>query len=58
MGSMHTGLEDSRKDFDRLAAYFAERAAGGVRLIVTGGFAPLSWLTRRDCLSRPAFDLR
>ncbi|MCU0300568.1 MAG: NADPH-dependent 2,4-dienoyl-CoA reductase [Candidatus Nanopelagicales bacterium] len=40
MGSMHTGLEDSRKDFDRLVAYFAERAAGGVGLIVTGGFAP------------------
>ncbi|HEX6887750.1 MAG TPA: NADPH-dependent 2,4-dienoyl-CoA reductase [Candidatus Nanopelagicales bacterium] len=40
MGSMHTGLEDSRKDFDRLTAYFAERAAGGVGLIVTGGFAP------------------
>ncbi|TAM09620.1 MAG: NADPH-dependent 2,4-dienoyl-CoA reductase [Nevskiaceae bacterium] len=40
MGSMHTGLEDSRKDFPRLAAYYAERAAGGVGLIVTGGFAP------------------
>jgi 2,4-dienoyl-CoA reductase (NADPH2) len=40
MGSMHTGLEDSRTDFDRLIAYFAERAAGGVGLIVTGGFAP------------------
>jgi 2,4-dienoyl-CoA reductase (NADPH2) len=40
MGSMHTGLEDSRKEFDRLAAYFAERAAGGVGIIVTGGFAP------------------
>jgi 2,4-dienoyl-CoA reductase (NADPH2) len=40
MGSMHTGLEDSRKHFHRLARYFAERAAGGVGLIVTGGFAP------------------
>ncbi len=40
MGSMHTGLEDSRKDLPRLAAYFGERAAGGVGLIVTGGFAP------------------
>jgi len=40
MGSMHTGLEDSRKHFHRLAAYFAERARGGVGLIVTGGFAP------------------
>jgi 2,4-dienoyl-CoA reductase (NADPH2) len=40
MGSMHTGLEDRSKDFPRLAAYFAERAAGGVGLMVTGGFAP------------------
>jgi 2,4-dienoyl-CoA reductase (NADPH2) len=40
MGSMHTGLEDGRKHFPRMAAYFAERAAGGVGLIVTGGFAP------------------
>jgi 2,4-dienoyl-CoA reductase (NADPH2) len=40
MGSMHTGLEDRRATFPRLAAYFAERARGGVGLIVTGGFAP------------------
>jgi 2,4-dienoyl-CoA reductase (NADPH2) len=40
MGSMHTGLEDRARDFPRLAAYFAERARGGVALIVTGGFAP------------------
>ena len=40
MGSMHTGLEDRRKNFPRLAAYFAERARGGVGLMVTGGFAP------------------
>ncbi|MGD9020469.1 MAG: NADPH-dependent 2,4-dienoyl-CoA reductase, partial [Lysobacterales bacterium] len=40
MGSMHTGLEDRRKDFPKLAAYFAERAAGEVGLMVTGGFAP------------------
>ncbi|MED5620845.1 NADPH-dependent 2,4-dienoyl-CoA reductase [Ideonella sp. BN130291] len=39
MGSMHTGLEDGNR-FDRLAAYFAERARGGVGLMVTGGFAP------------------
>ncbi len=47
MGSMHTGLEDRSRDFPRLAAYFAERAAGGVGLIVTGGFAPnvVGWLT-------------
>jgi len=40
MGSMHTGLEDKAKDFPKLAAYFAERARGGVGLMVTGGFAP------------------
>ena len=40
MGSMHTGLEDHKKDFPKLAAYFAERAAGEVGLIVTGGIAP------------------
>ena len=47
MGSTHTGLEDKAKDFPKLAAYFAERARGGVGLIVTGGFAPnvQGWLS-------------
>ena len=47
MGSMHTGLEDRAKDLPALAAYFAERARGGVGLIVTGGYAPnvRGWLT-------------
>ena len=40
MGSMHTGLEDRARDYPRLAAYFAERAEGGVGLMVTGGMAP------------------
>jgi 2,4-dienoyl-CoA reductase (NADPH2) len=40
MGSMHTGLEDHVWDIPKLAAYFAERARGGVGLIVTGGYAP------------------
>jgi 2,4-dienoyl-CoA reductase (NADPH2) len=40
MGSMHTGLEDGRRHFPAMAAFFAERARGGVGLIVTGGFAP------------------
>ncbi|UCC13901.1 MAG: NADPH-dependent 2,4-dienoyl-CoA reductase [Gammaproteobacteria bacterium] len=40
MGSMHTGLEDRVRNYPRLAAYFAERARGGVGLIVTGGIAP------------------
>ncbi|MDJ0699260.1 MAG: NADPH-dependent 2,4-dienoyl-CoA reductase [Woeseiaceae bacterium] len=39
MGSMHTGLEDGNQH-DRLSAYFAERARGGVGLIITGGYAP------------------
>ena len=39
MGSMHTGLEETG-DWDRVAAFYAERAAGGVGLIVTGGMAP------------------
>jgi 2,4-dienoyl-CoA reductase (NADPH2) len=40
MGSMHTGLEDYAWDIPKLSAYFAERARGGVGLIVTGGYAP------------------
>lgn len=40
MGSMHTGLEESKNGFERMAAYFAERAKGEVGLIVTGGIAP------------------
>lgn len=46
MGSMHTGLEDRARHIDRLADYFAERARGGVGLIITGGYAPnrTGWL--------------
>ncbi len=46
MGSMHTGLEDRTADVPKLAAYFAERARGGVGLIVTGGYSPnrTGWL--------------
>ncbi|RUT37048.1 NADPH-dependent 2,4-dienoyl-CoA reductase [Pseudomonas sp. PAMC 29040] len=40
MGSMHTGLEEKPGGFERMAAYFAERAKGGVGLMVTGGIAP------------------
>ncbi len=39
MGSMHTGLEETG-DWGRVAEFYAERAAGGVALIVTGGMAP------------------
>ncbi|CDH32409.1 FAD-dependent oxidoreductase [Xenorhabdus bovienii] len=40
MGSMHTGLEEHPDGARRLAQFYAERAAGGVALIVTGGIAP------------------
>lgn len=40
MGSMHTGLEEEKDGFRRMAAYYAARAAGDVGLIVTGGVAP------------------
>ncbi len=40
MGSMHTGLEEKPGGFERMAAYFAERARGGVGLMVTGGIGP------------------
>lgn len=40
MGSMHIGLEEAKGGFERMAAFYAERAAGGVGLIVTGGIAP------------------
>ena len=42
MGSMHTGLEEATDGHERMAAYFAERAKGGVGLIVTGGIGPNS----------------
>ena len=46
MGSMHTGLEDRARDIDRQPEYFAERARGGVGLIITGGYSPnrTGWL--------------
>jgi len=40
MGSMHLGLEEAPDGFGRMAAFYAERARGGVGLIVTGGIAP------------------
>lgn len=40
MGSMHTGLEEATNGHERMAAYFAERARGGVGLIITGGIGP------------------
>ncbi len=40
MGSMHVGLEEAKDGFNRMAAFYAERARGGVALMVTGGIAP------------------
>ena len=40
MGSIHTGLEEEKNGIDKIAAYYAERAKGGVGLIVTGGISP------------------
>ena len=40
MGSMHTGLEEAENGFERMAEYFAERARGGVGMIITGGIPP------------------
>ena len=40
MGSMHVGLEEVDNGFERMAAFYAERARGGVALMVTGGIAP------------------
>lgn len=40
MGSMHVGLEEEKNGFEKLAAFYAERAKGGVGLIVTGGISP------------------
>jgi len=40
MGSMHVGLEEAPQGFERMAAFYAERARGGVGLIVTGGISP------------------
>lgn len=40
MGSMHTGLEETKNGFNRMADYYGERARGGVGLILTGGISP------------------
>ncbi len=40
MGSMHTGLEEEKGGFEKLAVFYKERVEGGVGLIVTGGISP------------------
>lgn len=51
MGSMHTNLEEQKDGFDKLAAFYADRAKGGVGLIVTGGISPNreGWLAPFSC---------
>ncbi len=58
MGSMHTGLEDRFFNYPKLAAYFRERARGGVGLIVTGGISPnrQGWLLPFGGTMNTAFD--
>lgn len=60
MGSMHTGLEDKSANFPKLAKYFAERAEGGVGLMVTGGFAPnvVGWLTPFGSMLKFPWEVR
>ena len=53
MGSMHTGLEESPGGLARLAAYYAERARGGVGMIITGGIYPNALGGRGSKLSTP-----
>ncbi len=53
MGSMHTGLEEAPEGFERMAAYYAERAAGGVGMIITGGIYPNEVAGRGGKLSTP-----
>jgi len=60
MGSMHTGLEDRFYNYPKLAAYFRERARGGVGLIVTGGISPnrQGWLLPFGGTLNSVLDLR
>ena len=59
MGSMHTGLEDRFYNYSKLAAYFRERAKGGVGLIVTGGISPnrQGWLLPFGGTLNSVFDV-
>ncbi|NML29749.1 NADPH-dependent 2,4-dienoyl-CoA reductase [Paraburkholderia antibiotica] len=60
MGSMHTGMEDRFWHYPQLAAYFRERAKGGVGLIITGGISPnrQGWLLPFGGTLNSVFDLR
>ena len=54
MGSMHTGLEEAENGFERMAEYYADRARGGVGMIITGGIAPNEEAGSGGKLSTPA----
>ncbi|MBT6263904.1 MAG: NADPH-dependent 2,4-dienoyl-CoA reductase [Halieaceae bacterium] len=58
MGSMHTGLEEMPDGFDRMAAFYAERAAGGIGMIITGGISPNEegGIVVKDEQGNPAFS--
>jgi len=60
MGSMHTGMEDRFWNYPKLAAYFRERAKGGVGLIITGGISPnrQGWLLPFGGTLNSVFDVR
>ena len=58
MGSMHTGLEEAENGFPRMAEYFAERARGGVGMIITGGISPNEEGGSGSKLSTPAEALQ
>ncbi len=60
MGSMHTGLEDRARDFQKLAAYFARRAEGEAGLMVTGGITPniRAWLSPFSGFLKYRFQVR
>jgi 2,4-dienoyl-CoA reductase (NADPH2) len=50
MGSMHTGLEESEGGFERMARYFAERAAADIGMIITGGISPNAECSRHGAM--------
>ena len=58
MGSMHVGLEEVAHGFERMAAFYAERARGEVGLIVTGGIAPEVQDLHRDLAALGMHGLR
>ena len=58
MGSMHTGLEELDGGFERMAAYFAERAANGIGMIITGGIFPNAESSRGGATMSNAEEVR